>query len=49
MAYLSFRVTALRLIDLKGDGPSPMLELADHQAGEAREAFAAALQTETTT
>ena len=49
MAYLSFRVTALRLIDLKGDGPSPMLELADHQADEAREAFAAALQTETTT
>jgi len=49
MAYLSFRITALRLIELKGDGPSAILELADQQADEAREAFAASLQAQETT
>ena len=49
MAYLSFRITALRLIELKGDGPSAILELADHQADEARDAFAASLQAQETT
>lgn len=49
MAYLSFRVTALRLIELEGDGPNAILELVDHQADEAREAFAASLQAQETT
>lgn len=49
MAYLSFRITAMRLIELKGEGPSAVLELADHQADEAREDFAAALRGMSTT
>jgi hypothetical protein len=43
MAYSSFRVTALRLIDLKGDDPGEILELADRQVAEARDDFLAAL------
>lgn len=49
MAYLSFRVTALRLLELNGEGPNPLLELSDQQADEAREAFATALRLERTT
>ncbi|TDK25843.1 hypothetical protein E2F48_11515 [Arthrobacter crusticola] len=49
MSYLSFRVTALRLIELKGEDPSAVLGLADHQAGEARDAFVASIYAQATT
>lgn len=42
---LSVRVTVLRLIERKGDSPSAILELADHQADEAG-ASAASLQAQ---
>jgi hypothetical protein len=45
MAYSSFRVTALRLMDLQGEnhGRDGDLELADRQVSEARDDFLAAL------
>ncbi|WP_136610069.1 hypothetical protein [Sinomonas albida] len=44
IAYLSFRVTAMRLIYLKGEDLTEILELADRQVAEARDAFVASLQ-----
>lgn len=42
MAYLSLRVTVLRIIPLKGDDTGVILELTERQEFEARNAFAAA-------
>jgi hypothetical protein len=42
IAYSSFRVTALRLVDLQGEDRGEDLELADRQVSEARDDFLAA-------
>ncbi|TPG17178.1 hypothetical protein EAH86_10470 [Pedococcus bigeumensis] len=46
MAWLSFRVTAVRLINLSGSGTPEALALVDHQVTKTRDALVTALQTQ---
>jgi hypothetical protein len=43
MAWLAFRITAVRLIEVKGDAIPAALQLVDNQVIEAREVLAASL------